>query len=163
MRNFELDYRTYLQQGRAWSPTWTNTRRSFDKWLVLAPPDVEAIESEADYFALLARRIEWMLNDWLERYGDELPIRVDLDDDDAIKAGTVEMIRQYIPPAVGMGLRDSQSNREIAEAIACREALPTLILPLFPIVLPPREADDEFDYCITKEVTLQGWLIEVRP
>lgn len=163
MENFELPYSAFLEQGRAWSPTWKGERRGFGCWLVLAPPNVEAIESEADYFALLARRIEWMITDWIDRYADELPMRVDLDDEAAVRAGTVEMIRQALPPAIGMGLDESQSNRDLATTIACRELSPVLQLPAFPTALPPRAEDDEFDYCITKESTLQGWLIEIRP
>ena len=163
MDNFERPYSDYLEQGRAWSPTWTATRRGFDRWLVLAPPGVETIDSEADYFALLSRRVEWMLEDWLDRYPDELPTRVDLDDPAAIRAGTVAMIGQYVPPAIGAGLRHSQSNRAIAEVIATPALFPNLVLPAFPVTLPPPLESDNFGACITEDSTLKGWLIEVSP
>jgi len=162
MENFELPYSAYLEQGRAWSPVWDETRRGSNCWLVLAPPSVETIESESDYFALLARRIEWMIEDWIENYGRELPMRVDLEDEEAVRSGTIEMISRAVPPAIGMGLSDRQSNREISQAIACRELSPRLQLPTFPIDLPITEAG-RFAYSVTKDVTLQGWLLETQP
>lgn len=163
MDNFDLPYSEYMQHGRAWSPTWTETRRGFDRWLVLAPPGVETLGFENDYFALLSRRVEWMLEDWLDRYPDELPTRVDLDDPAAIRAGTVAMIEQYVPLEIGSRLHPSQSNRAIAQLIATPALSPNLVLPAFPVALPPPLEADDFATCITEDSTLKGWLIEVSP
>lgn len=131
---------------------------------MLAPPGVETLDSADDYFVLLARRVEWQLEDWLVQYSDELPVPVDRDDPAAIRAGTLEMIQRYVPEEIGFGIQGSLSNRAIAQALVTPALYPNILLPKFPVVLPPASGQDSsFAACITEESTLKGWLIESRP
>lgn len=163
MAQIDLPYSECKEHGRAWSPSWDGAKGGFDCWLVLAPPGVEELQSIGDYRLLLARRIEYQLEEWMSLYADELPVNIEVDEDEdeiayerAVRSATLSMIEQHLPN-VG-SLNPAQSNRQIAQAIANALNVPNIN---FPIQLPPIEDEDGFGDCLD-DSTLKGWLLEVQ-
>jgi hypothetical protein len=159
MDNFNLSYREFLNRGRAWSPTWSSQHRGFDCWLIFAPPGVTTLETEADYRTLLARRVEYLLQDWLELYSDELPLSVDREDEAAVWVATLEMIAEYIPLRISPDLTVPMAASAAAQTIAQTVMPPRLATIQFPVDLPLLEPDEDYAYCLV-ETTLKGWVIE---
>ncbi len=162
---YDLPYEEFLHFGCAWSPAWTDSQQGFGWTLVFAPPGLTEIPSEAVYYRLLARRIEWHMADWMEHYVSEMAVE-DIDDSSQIYTATIRWICQRVPTELATSITPKQDTREIA-IILChqlRHEFPEQVFPngtvLFPVPLLVREESADFAACIRHETTLQGWLIE---
>jgi hypothetical protein len=162
---YELTYEEFLNFGRAWSPGWTVSRQGFGWTLVFAPPGLTEIPSEAVYYRLLARRVEWHIADWMEHYVSEMAVK-DRDDSRQIYTTTIRWIGQRVPTELATPITPKQNTREIA-IILCnqlRHEFPERVFPdgavSFPVPLLGREESADFAACIQNEMTLQGWLTE---
>ncbi len=156
-------YELFLNLGTAWCPNWTEQRRGFHWNLVLVPSSTVEIESEDDYCLLLVRRVEWHLQDWIERYGDEM--NVDPRDRKAVKQATLQLIESRL----GIEQLDSSmSDRAIATAIVktIQTDYRTHLFPhtlLFPVTTLTATESRDFADCIWSEITFDGWLLEAIP
>jgi hypothetical protein len=162
---YELTYEEFLNFGRAWSPGWTVSQQGFEWTLVFAPPGLTEIPSEAVYYRLLARRIEWHMIDWMENYVSEMAVE-DGDDSSQIYTATIRWMCQRVPTELATTITPKQNTREIAITLCnqLRRELPDRVFPYskmsFPVPLLGREESADFATCIRNETTLQGWLTE---
>ena len=152
-----MNYEDFLSQGRAFSPEWKPTTHGGVRWsVVLTPPGVDTIDSDDDYLELLALRVAFHIDDWMERYADEMG--VDPDDEKAVRLGTFRLIESYAP---NLNFQLSMNSEQIAEQVV--RYIPDRQAPEsgYPATCADSEKSRDLADCIRSEITLDGWLIEV--
>ncbi len=148
------DYTEFLSQGRAFSPEWTANAHGFRWSVVLTPPGETSIESKEEYLDLLAKRVEFHIGDWMERYADEM--NVDPDDEADIWRGTLGLIESYTPELM------LSRNMDLAQVSALIvQVIPDIPYAEYPVECAADERSRDFADCFRSEITLDGWLIEV--
>jgi len=161
----EASYSDYLESGRAWSPNWHGEFRSQHWSVVLLPPGVTQIETADEYLAFLAKRVEWQILDWTDRYYDEMGLSDDSTQAERL-AATYEMIRRYAPD---IQFRDTLSPLAVAQTLvsSANPVLRNNLFPYgqsFPVVESDLESADrsaDLAYGIRRDITFEGWLTEV--
>ena len=151
-----MSYEEFLSQGRAYSPEWTPTTQGFRWSVVLTSPGVDIIDSDDEYLDYLALRVAFHIDDWMERYADEMD--VDLGDEKAVRLATIQLIESYIPD---LELSQFLNSEQIAELIVKFIPDRQISNSAYPADCADSERSRDLADCIRSEITLDGWLIEV--
>jgi len=150
-----MNYTEFLSQGRAWSPEWAANSRGGFRWsVVLTPPGKTSIKSKEEYLDLLARRVDFHIGDWMERYADEM--NVDPDDEAAVWRGTLALIESYNPELM------LSKNMDLAQVSALIvRAIPDIPYANYPVECATDEKSRGLAECFRSEITFDGYLIEI--
>ena len=149
----ELPYKEFTP-GKLWCPTFPTSLDPPLVWTtVLIPEQLSQIESEEEYLLLLTRRVEWLIQEWI----DDWMANYDQEEDLEVKLWIVQEIEQYLPLDLQY-LNPSQSPREMASYLITNYwnlQQAALNEQQFPVSPPPKL---ETDLNLLREMNLMDWL-----